>query len=669
MTDSSFSTMDGDVRALHTSLLQRRFHIPLNEVERGYFGPGTRQAVMLFQRGSALPITGIADRRTAVALGVVVGVEVAATEPALDCCGGESPSSLQQASGAVNETCPWSGKPVHPAAVLIHQDRVVGFCSQSHRDKFARAIEHFTNQKDLPLESKTCPWSGKRVRPNAMINYDGQVVGFCSPTHRDQFQAAIDHFASPGMASIPASTGGADSMTVMEEVADSIYVPPLVDETVLAQFCQAVQSYADSQSLHDAAAGKLAELKLRLNNLRNLASLSRLALVGHPLSFARLEDEMHCLVVDFPCDKLEPDEECGECRADTSNERVFLSAAVDLFAGATFLWKDNVDRRDRTIIAIVRAIEDAIAFPVTYAAEAATFLGLDTVTLSPTHSAIVIGNATQRLIQCDKACIPRAPASVRRRLEGLACDWIQCNPVTAFFEAIRGPKIHRIVRWQAHLREEPTAALGIGDPLAVLVHKPREEDAKADLCGIALQDYGLMFTPRQPATDAIVVDECFEVSIPLGSRTGPVIVVPKAPDFTRVSQLLASYQQRYPDEINGSIFALARIDTWAFPMAYRHPCVTIAPLPATATATAFTASGPLAAGQTVSVGETISIQYQIEPPGVAGGASPAINAPGGSVTRTARPDVLLFRPSAPGNTTVELTWGSTTVAVPIMVTQ
>ena len=40
-------------------------------------------------------------------------------------------------------------------------------------------------------------------------------------------------------------------MTVMEEVADSIYVPPLVDETVLAQFCQAVQSYADSQSLHD----------------------------------------------------------------------------------------------------------------------------------------------------------------------------------------------------------------------------------------------------------------------------------------------------------------------------------------------------------------------------------------------------------------------------------
>jgi hypothetical protein len=123
------------------------------------------------------------------------------------------------------------------------------------------------------------------------------------------------------------------------------------------------------------------------------------------------------------------------------DEHVFLSGAVDLFAGATFLWKDNSERRDRAIIAIVRAIEDAIAFPVTYAAEAATFLGLDTIALSPTHAAIVIANATQRLIQCDRVCIPRAPADIRRRrLEGLACTWMQDNPVTAFFEAIRALK-------------------------------------------------------------------------------------------------------------------------------------------------------------------------------------------------------------------------------------
>ena len=680
--DGSFGVTGEHIKKLHSKLQRRRFYIPQDEAERGYFGPGTRQALMLFQRGAALPVTGVADQDTYAALedkGDLAAEAIVATPESDECCSSEHPSSVTsvQAGGVdpdirpINETCPWSGMPIHPDALFKHQDRVVGFCSSSHRDKFARAIEHFATQRTSPFERKTCPWSGRRVRPNATLTYEGQVVGFCSPAHRDQFKTAIDHFTSPAADSMPATVAGADSMAVMEEVADTIFVPPLVDETVLAQFCEAVQTYADSQSLHDAAAEKLAELKFRLSNLRNVASLARLALVGHPLSFARLEDEMHCLTVDFPSDKLEPDVEWGGLCQNTADAQVFLSAAVDLFAGATFLWKDDVDRRDRTIVATVRAIEDSIAFPVTYAAEAATFLGLDTIALSPTHAAIVIGNATQRLIQCDKACIPRVPADVRRRLEGLACAWMQCNPVTAFFEAIRGPKIHRIVRWQANLREESTAlrttALRIGDPIAVLVHKQREEDDKAGACGIALQDCGVMFTPRQPAPDAIVVDDCFEVSIPAGSLTGPVIVVPKAPDFTRVSQLLTSYQQRYPDEINGSVFALARIDTWAFPIAYRHPCVTIASLPSTATATAFTVSGPLAAGQTVSVGETVSIQYQIEPPGSDGGMPPTINAPAGSVTQTARPDVLLFRASAPGNATVELAWGSTTVSVPIVV--
>jgi hypothetical protein len=503
--------------------------------------------------------------------------------------------------------------------------------------------------------------------------------------------------------------GAADSMAVMEGIADTIFVPPLVDETVLARFCQAVQSYADSQGLHDAAAEKLAELQLRLSTLRNLASLSRLALVGHPLSFARLEDEMRCLTVDFPCGEREPcdqredecadtpreqvflsaavdlspgstfvwqvdfpcgeresDDQCEKECADTPREQVFLSAAVDLLAGATFVWKDDTNQRDRTIVAIVRGIEEAIAFPVTYAAEAATFLGVGTIALSPTHAAIVIGNATQRLIQSDRACTPQAPADIRRRLEGLACTWMRANPVTAFFDAIRGPKIHRIVRWQATLREAATQ-IHVGDPVTLLLHTPPDEDDEARACRISLQDYGVVFTPRQRVPDPIVVDNGFQVSIPDRSRSGPVIVIPKLPDFTSVVQLLNKYRQQYPDEMNSSVFAAAHIDTWAFPIAYRYPCVTIALLPTSAAATAFTASGPLAAGQTVSVGETVSIQYRIEPPGADGGAAPVINAPGGLVTRTGRPDVLLFRPSAPGNTTVQLAWGTTTVTIPINV--
>lgn len=649
--DLTLGVMNEAVRRLQANLVQRRFQIPWDEVARGYFGPGTRQAVIGFQRNAGLTLTGVADRTTTSALGVEMALEVVNAEPPAE-------RELLPAQ-AVNATCPWSGKPVHPDALLTHQDRVVGFCSGAHRDKFALAVAHFAEQKALPLERKTCPWSGKRVRPNATLVYDGQTVGFCSPAHRDQFQAALAHFASTAVAA--PTSNNADSMAPMEEVADTTYVPPLVDETALAQFCQAIQTYADSQSLHDAAAEKLALLQLQLSNLRNMASLAVLALVGHPLSFARLEDELLCLVDNFPCEKLEPDAEAEKCCEGSSNQLVLLAAAVDLFAGAAFLWKDDLPRRDRAILAIVRAIENAIAFPATFAPEAAVFLGVGNVDLSPTHAALVIANATERLLDCTRPCTPRGPRDVRRRLVGLALAWMEANPVTAFFEAIAGPKIHCIVRWQADTGEPPAdtreipGPVRIGDTLTVLVCEERD-----------LERYGVMFTPRQPAPDALVVRAGFQVRVPQQSRTGPVIVVPKKPDFDCVSQLLTRYQQLYPDEINSSVFVLARIDTWAFPIAYRHPCVTISAQPTSATSTVFTTTGPLADGQAIAVGQTVSIQYQI-PTGADANTPPTITAQGGSITRTGRPDVLLFCPSAPGAASLDLTWGSTTVSVPINV--
>jgi peptidoglycan hydrolase-like protein with peptidoglycan-binding domain len=634
------------VRRLHADLARGRFHIPRDEAARGYFGPGTRQAVIQFQSDAGLSLTGVADPHTVSALAFKMDLEVVAAEPSQE---GES-----LPEEAVNATCPWSGKPVHPEALLRHQDRMVGFCTPAHRDRFALAVAHFAQQQALPLERKTCPWSGKRVRPNATLVYNGETVGFCSPAHRDQFQAALDQFAAPGTIATPVASG-ADSMAPMEEVGDTTYVPPLVDETALAQFCQAIQTYADGQSLHDVAAAKLALLQLQLANLRNMASLARLALIGHPLAFARFEDELLCLGAQFPCENLEADGEAGECCEGSSDEVVLLAAAVDLFAGATFLWKDDLARRDRTILAVVRAIEEAVAFPATFTAAAAVFLGVDNPDLSPAYAALVIANATQRLLASEHVCAPRGPADVRRRLEGLASDWMEANPVTAFFEAIEGPKIHRIVRWQAEKSEERDP-LRIGDTITVLVHQSCD-----------LENHGVMFTPRQPAPDAIVVDAGYQVRVPQQSRTGPVIVVRTTPDFDCVSQLLARYQQRFPDEINASVFALARIDAWAFPIAYRHPCVWISAPPASATATVFTAAGPLADGQAVSVGQTVSIQYRVEPAGADAGMPPTITAQGGSVTRTGRPDVLLFSPSGPGPASVELTWGSTTLNVPITV--
>jgi hypothetical protein len=44
---------------------------------------------------------------------------------------------------AVNETCPWSGKPVAADALTLYKGAVVGFCNPGCRDKFERAVRHF----------------------------------------------------------------------------------------------------------------------------------------------------------------------------------------------------------------------------------------------------------------------------------------------------------------------------------------------------------------------------------------------------------------------------------------------------------------------------------------------------------------------------------------------
>ena len=44
---------------------------------------------------------------------------------------------------AVNETCPWSGKPVAADALTLYNGAVVGFCNAECRDRFARAVRSF----------------------------------------------------------------------------------------------------------------------------------------------------------------------------------------------------------------------------------------------------------------------------------------------------------------------------------------------------------------------------------------------------------------------------------------------------------------------------------------------------------------------------------------------
>lgn len=44
---------------------------------------------------------------------------------------------------AVNETCPWSGKPIADSSLTLYKGSVVGFCNPDCRDKFETAVLHF----------------------------------------------------------------------------------------------------------------------------------------------------------------------------------------------------------------------------------------------------------------------------------------------------------------------------------------------------------------------------------------------------------------------------------------------------------------------------------------------------------------------------------------------
>ncbi len=52
----------------------------------------------------------------------------------------------------INETCPWSGKPVQADSLALYGDNVVGFCNPGCRDKFESAIRHFEEAKGSSVE-------------------------------------------------------------------------------------------------------------------------------------------------------------------------------------------------------------------------------------------------------------------------------------------------------------------------------------------------------------------------------------------------------------------------------------------------------------------------------------------------------------------------------------
>jgi hypothetical protein len=469
------------------------------------------------------------------------------------------------------------------------------------------------------------------------------------------------------LASDPNATGG---MGGMEEATDTIGVPALVDGRTLMQFCQAIQQYADATGFHDEAQEKILELRAKLVKLGALAQMCRFAVLGLPKMCERVRDELECVAVDFPTDPLLCDAmECGcshELTADEYRGPAQFAAAFDLLAGAAFVSKGDNKQRDRFIVGVVRAIEDAICFPVAYATEVAEYLDGTSAKFASAPVEAVIATATSRFLEGDFACDPRLPTQVRARLEQLACKWMRTNPVTELFCALTGPK------WSGKLQSIQPSAANIGDEvtlrLCVSCADPvGDENSLVSRAGP--NGLKVLFCPRQPAKIVRFSGNQVIVTVPAGSRSGPIALVR---DFGSIwlddiIYLLDRYACEYPVEWSYSVFTLIPMWQWAYPAAFGGPHIKVAVVPQKATVSAFSTYGLLGATDTVQVGDIVAIYYQVDPPGSDQHVPVQVSASSGSLSNLGIPGAIGFTPSNPGDASIKLSWGSLTSEVVVHV--
>ncbi len=58
---------------------------------------------------------------------------------------------------AINEYCPWSGKPVDAQSLTLYRGHVVGFCNTGCRDKFVDATRLFDAAIDAEASISSNP--------------------------------------------------------------------------------------------------------------------------------------------------------------------------------------------------------------------------------------------------------------------------------------------------------------------------------------------------------------------------------------------------------------------------------------------------------------------------------------------------------------------------------
>jgi hypothetical protein len=452
--------------------------------------------------------------------------------------------------------------------------------------------------------------------------------------------------ATPG-GTVPGMTNDMSGMG-MEHALDTLYVPPLVDDRVFSRFARAVRDHAASLFEADEAEAKLRELRDTLQNLRNVASMCRLAARGDPRAFCRAHDELNCIAIDFPGPPLDPGDPGMPVAA--PDTRAQLAAALDLFAGAAFVSKGDAGQLARYVTGVVRAIEMAAAFPLAFADEAACYVGEGDGAMAPSLARLAIANATQRLLANDTDCTPSAPAQFRARLETLAQRWIKANPVTALFDALTGTALDASL-----VRLRPNAA--------------RAGQVVALTPGTQLLDADSLVAMCCPHVPARIVrsgrgEATLSMEVPDRARSGPVAIVQRggADQFAQVKLLLQRYQADFEAEWMLGVFSFIPLPEWCYPVAFTDSAwLEVAQTPRAATAAVFDEAGRRAESRAVRVGEPVTVTYAVDPAGSDAEVAVSVTATNGTITPLAKARTYLYRPTSRGTGEIRFAWGSLSV--------
>lgn len=442
--------------------------------------------------------------------------------------------------------------------------------------------------------------------------------------------------------------GHASSPLGIEHVPDTMYVPPLLDDRVLLEFCRAVQSFAAEHGLRDDARARLTRLKQRHQHLVNLAVLFRYAIAGDEHALTQFTSEMQCLAHEHEDAAHPPGHWTSEADDDghggqhdpQRHDRIAgarWSAVIDLFAGASFIAAGSDERRDRYLDAVVAAVANAVWLPLRCSRESAAYLGEGDGTLTRQQIAIVLDAAVHRLLDDD--CDPVLPRPFDDQLRTLTARWKSRNPVTAILARFRDALIE--------VESIDATSARAGDSVRTLLKRPQAHRP---------DDLILLLPPHQAAEIREVASGGVVATIPPHSVSGPVLLLARA-DVQSVSEAVAAQSElehHFRSDWVSSVFQAIPLYKWAFPFAFPElPRLEVVATPRTGTIAARDLEGRRLEGRPVYAGKEIVLTYELFPVGSAGNVALEVEVAGGTIV-SHRMGELRFLPLHPGQGFVRL---------------